>query len=153
MESTTIQKYIHTSPRKLRLVADMVRSMNPDMAMSVLQITPKSAAKDLFKAISTVLASAKMQGLNMQNVNFKKIEINESTKMRRFKAGTRGRVKPFKRRMSHIKIVVSDELGVRSAKMNERVEKNNASKQKESVMDDSAKKTKSGKGGRTESSK
>lgn len=109
MESTTIQKYIHTSPRKLRLVADMVRSMNPDMAMSVLQITPKSAAKDLFKAISTVLASAKMQGLNMQNVNFKKIEINESTKMRRFKAGTRGRVKPFKRRMSHIKIVLSDQ--------------------------------------------
>ena len=53
-------------------------------------------------------------------------------KMRRFQAGTRGRVKPYKRRMAHIKIVLSDELRVQS---------------KEN------KKTKSKKGGGTEASK
>ena len=110
MEITTIQKYIHTSPRKLRLVADMVRKMSPVQAVDVLQMTPKYAAKDLVKAIQTVLANAKQQGLDINSVVFKKLEIDESMKMRRYHAGTRGRVKPFKRRMAHIKIVVSDQV-------------------------------------------
>lgn len=111
MEVITIQRYIHTSPRKLRLVADMVRQMSPDAALNLLRVTPKDAAKDLSKALETVLANAKQQGLDIQNTAFKKLEINESTKMRRYRAGTRGRAKPFKRRMSHIKIVLSDEKG------------------------------------------
>ena len=111
MEVQTIQKYIHTSPRKLRLVADMVRFMQPAKALDVLQVTQKAAAKDLAKALETVLANARQAGLDQAKVGFKKIEINESMKMRRFRAGTRGRVKPYKRRMAHIKIVLSDEGG------------------------------------------
>lgn len=116
MEIQTIQKYIHTSPRKLRLVADYVRQMTPDHALNVLKVTPKMAARDFGKAISTVLANAKAAGLDASKLLFKKIEINESMKMRRFRAGTRGRVKPFKRRMAHIKIVLSDEGKVISHK-------------------------------------
>ncbi|MBI2314850.1 50S ribosomal protein L22 [Candidatus Daviesbacteria bacterium] len=110
MEITTIQKYVHTSPRKLRLVSDMVRKMAPQKSLDVLRLTPKMAAKDLVKALETVLANAKQKDLNPQNLRFSKIEINESAKMRRFRAGTRGRVRPFKRRMSHIKIVLTDDL-------------------------------------------
>lgn len=109
MEITTIQKYIHTSPRKLRLVADMIRKMEPVRALGILRVTPKYAAKDLTKALETVLANAKVAGMDVEKINFKKIEIDESMKMRRFQAGTRGRVKPYKRRMAHIKIVLSDE--------------------------------------------
>lgn len=108
MEVQTIQKYIHTSPRKLRLVADMVKKMEPNRALDVLKVTPKYAAKDLIKALETVLANARQAGLDTQKVVFKKLEIDESMKMRRFRAGTRGRVKPYKRRMSHIKIVLTD---------------------------------------------
>lgn len=110
MEAITIQKYIHTSPRKLRLVADMVRRMEPNKALDMLRVTPKYAAKDLIKGLETVLANAKQKGMDLGKLGFKKIEINESIKMRRFRAGTRGRVKPYKKRMSHIKIVLSDEL-------------------------------------------
>ena len=109
MDAVTIQKYIHTSPRKLRLVTDMVRQMEPAKALEVLGVTPKMAAKDLEKALRTVLANAKNQGLDVSKLAFKKIEINESIKMRRFRAGTRGRAKPYKKRMAHIKIVLSDE--------------------------------------------
>lgn len=116
MEIQTIQKYLHTSPRKLRLVSDMVRKMEPNKALAVLGLTPKTAAKDLEKALSAVLANAKQQGLDTSKLVFKKLEINESMKMRRFRAGTRGRVKPYKRRMSHIKIVLSDEGKVISQK-------------------------------------
>lgn len=108
MEIQTIQRYIHTSPRKLRLVADMVRRMEPLRALDVLKVTPKYAAKDLIKALETVLANAKQAGLNTEKVVFKKLEVDESMKMRRFRAGTRGRVKPYKKRLSHIKIVLTD---------------------------------------------
>ncbi|MBI2018358.1 50S ribosomal protein L22 [Candidatus Daviesbacteria bacterium] len=114
MEITTIQKFIHTSPRKLRLVADMVRKMAPFRAVDVLKVTPKAAAKDLVKAIETVLANTKQKGLDVEKVVFKKIEINEGTKMKRYRAGTRGRTKPFKRRMAHIKIVLTDEINLKS---------------------------------------
>lgn len=119
MEVMTIQKYIHTPPRKLRLVADMIRKMSPDQALDVLKVTPKAAAKDLSKALQTVLASAKQSGMSSEKAVFKKIEINESTKMRRFRAGTRGRAKPYKKRMSHIRIVLSDEGKVISQKKEE----------------------------------
>ena len=108
MEITTIQRYIHTTPRKLRLVADLIRHMEPNKALDVLRITQKSAAKDLARALETVLANARQLGVDVSKVGFKKVEIDESIKMRRFKAGTRGRVKPFKRKMSHIKIVLTD---------------------------------------------
>ena len=88
----------------------MVRKMEPIRALDVLRVTPKAAAKDLEKALQTVLANAKQQGLDIEKVNFKRIEINESMKMRRFRAGTKGRAKPYKKRMSHIKIVLSEEV-------------------------------------------
>lgn len=116
MEITGIQKYIHTSPRKLRLVADMVREMTPNDSLNVLGITPKAAALDLAKAIETVLANGKQRGLDISKLVFKTIEINESTRMRRFRAGTRGRVKPYKRRMSHIKIVLTEKTEEKEAK-------------------------------------
>lgn len=134
MEASTIQRYMHTSPRKLRLVADMVRKMQPGGALDILRVTPKNAAKDFMKTLETALANAKQQGLDAKALAFKTIEINESSKMRRFRAGTRGRVRPFKRRMAHIKIVLSDELVVRSKKTN----KEKGGKQTKVVMDNSA---------------
>ncbi len=123
MEITTIQKYLHTSPRKLRLVSDMIRKMEPGRALNVLGLTPKDAAKDLEKALKTVLANAKQKGMDISKLTFKKVEINESMKMRRFRAGTRGRAKPYKKRMSHIKIVLTDDLNLKSQSLNLKTEK------------------------------
>lgn len=114
MEATHIQKYIHTSPRKLRLMADMVRKVSPLKALDLLNFTPKVASVDLSKAIKTALGNAKTLGIDESLLTFKKLEINESMKMRRFRAGTRGRAKPYRKKMAHIKIVLSDELGVKN---------------------------------------
>lgn len=113
MEYITIQKNITTSPRKLRLVADMVRKMSPAKALEVLQFTNKAAAKPLVKAIKTVLANSKKD-----DVIFKTIEINEGPKLKRYRVGTagRGRGRPYRRRWSHIKIILSDELGEQKVK-------------------------------------
>ena len=106
MDIINQQKYIHTTPRKLRLVADMIRKMEPDQAIETLRFSAKVAAKDLSKAIKTALANAKVKGV--ENPVFKTIEVNEGSVMKRFRAGTRGRAKPYQKRMSHIKIVLSE---------------------------------------------
>lgn len=109
MEITQIQKNIHNSPRKLRLVADLVRNQNPTQALLTLRFTNKAAAMPLSKAIQTALGNAKAQNIDENSLVFKKLEINEGQKMKRFRAGTRGRVKRYVKKMSHIKIVLSDE--------------------------------------------
>lgn len=115
MEFITIQKNISSSPRKLRLVADMVRKMDPYAALDVLQFTTNGAARPLAKAIKTVVANAGSK----EGLVFKSIEINEGLKMRRYRVGTagRGRGRPYKKRTAHIKIVLTDEVKIQNAKV------------------------------------
>ena len=102
MEIGHTQKYIHTSPRKLKLVADMVRSMEP------------------LKAIKTAVANARQQKLPEEGLSFKSLEINSASTRRgvtgRFHAQARGRVSPYKKRQSHIRIILSDEGGSNGSK-------------------------------------
>jgi len=108
MEFITIQKNISSSPRKLRLVADMVRKMDPYAALDILQFTTNAASQPLAKAIKTVIANAGSR----EGIVFKSIEINEGLKAKRYRVGTagRGRGRPYKKRMAHIKIVLTDEI-------------------------------------------
>lgn len=107
MDYTHTQKNIQSSPRKLRLVTDMVRSMTPSQALEVLEFANQAAAQPLAKAIKTALAN-----VGKDEVVFKKLEINEGMKLKRYRIGTagRGRGRPYKRRWSHIKIVLTDEV-------------------------------------------
>lgn len=104
----TIQKNLKSSPRKLRLVADMVRKMSPAQAVLQLRFTNTAAAPLLAKAIKTVLANAG----NVEGLTFKTIEINDGLKMRRMRVGTagRGRGRPYKKRMAHIKVILTDDV-------------------------------------------
>lgn len=104
MEYMTIQKNLTHSPRKLRLVADMVRKLSPEIAIEQLEFTNRAAALPLIKAIKTVWANSGNKG----GLIFKKIEVNEGVKMRRFRAAPRGRVRPYKKRFSQIKIVLEE---------------------------------------------
>ncbi len=110
MEITHIQKNIHTSPRKLRLVADLVRSLKPSLAIQALNFTPKAAASDLAKAIKTSLANATVQNLDASILVFKRLEVNEELKMKRMRAAGRSRRRPYVKKTSQVKIVLSDEV-------------------------------------------
>ena len=108
MEFIHTQKNIHHTPRKLRLVADMVRKMTPDIAIQTLQFTNKAAAIDLLKALKSAVANAN----NRPNLGIKHLEINEAMKLRRGRPAPRGRMRPYKLRMSHIKVTLTDEANV-----------------------------------------
>ncbi len=133
MEARHTQKYLHTSPRKLRLVADLIRKIQPIKALDVLEFTTKAASIEMSKAVKTALGNAKQLGMDQAATSFKTLSVEESLKMKRFRAGTRGRAKPYKRRMAHIKIVLSDQIALDSKKKESRVKEQELVKKVEPV--------------------
>lgn len=113
----------------MRLVADMVRKMTPYQAVETLKFTNRAAAIDLAKAIKTAIANAG----SIDGLRFQSLEINEDMKMKRYRVGTagRGRGRPYKKRFSQVKVVLTDEV-----KLDKKTEKE-VNRQKV-VMDKSA---------------
>lgn len=93
----------------------MVRKMDPYAALDILQFTTNAASQPLSKAIKTVIANAGSR----EGISFKSIEINEGLKAKRYRVGTagRGRGRPYKKRMAHIKIVLTDDVKSQKVKV------------------------------------
>lgn len=109
MEKTYIatQKYLIMSPRKIRLVVDLVKKMKPTDAVEKLPFVQKRAGEVVAKVIKSAMASAKSQGVSDTDLLFKEIQVGEGPRLKRGKAASRGRWHPFKKRMSHIRIVLT----------------------------------------------
>jgi large subunit ribosomal protein L22 len=106
MTTSAYQKYLRMSPRKLRLVADLVRNMNVDKALTTLAFTRKRAAG----VLRQVVVAAKMNALKKQatdaTIRIKEILIEEGPSLKRFRPVSRGRAHSILKRMSHIKVTV-----------------------------------------------
>lgn len=106
MEFVSTQRYVRLSPRKLREVADVVRKLTPARAVATLPFIQKKGAVYFSKAIKTSIANAVAKGANQDDLVFREIQVSEGPRLKRFKAGSRGVVKPVLHRMSHIRIVL-----------------------------------------------
>lgn len=105
----TIQKYIRTSPRKLRLIADAVRSLSPEEALAHLKFTSKTAALPMSKAIKQAVSNAKDQrGLAVGKLAFKTIDVMDGPTYKRFQPVSRGMAHSIMKRTSHIKIELKE---------------------------------------------
>jgi large subunit ribosomal protein L22 len=106
-EYKATQKYLIMSPRKLRLVVGLIKKMKPADAVERLPFAERRAAGDLAKVIKSALANAKNQGVSETDLVFKEIQLGEGPRLKRGKAASRGRWHPFKRRMSHIRVILT----------------------------------------------
>ena len=105
----TIQKYIRTSARKLRLVADAVRVLSPEQALLHLKFTSKSAAEPMYKAIKQAVSNAKDQkGLDVTKLAFKTIDVQEGPTYKRFQAVSRGMAHSIMKRTAHILVELEE---------------------------------------------
>jgi len=109
MEAVSIQKFLKVSPRKVRLVVASVKKMKPGEAIEVLPHLNQAGALPMYKAVKSAIANAQVKGIPAKSLVFKEIQINEGPRLKRWRAGARGRAKPYERRMSHIRVVVSGE--------------------------------------------
>ncbi len=106
-EYKATQKYLLESPRKIRLVASLVKKMKPIEAVEKLPFVGKRAALDLIKVIKSAMSSAKNAGVSETDLVFKEIQIGEGPRLKRGRAASRGMWHPYKKRMSHIRIVLT----------------------------------------------
>lgn len=118
MEKTFIatQKYLLMSPRKIRLVVGVIKKMKPAEAVAKLPFVEKRAAEAISKVIRSAIANAKNQGVGETDLVFKEIQIGEGPRLKRGRAASRGRWHPFKKRMSHIRIVLMTQKTVQTSK-------------------------------------
>lgn len=100
------QKYLIVGPRKIRDVVSLIKRLSPVDAISKLEFINKKSSSLLAKVIKTTLAQAKTQGISDSNLKFKEIQVEEGPRLKRGRPVSRGMWHPYKKRMSHIRVVL-----------------------------------------------
>ena len=110
MEARAEAKTERISPRKVGLIAQTIRKKKVEDALGLLMLIKKRAAKPLYKLLKSAVSNAVNNAkLNKDRLVIKRIEVTPGPMLKRFRASTRGRVHPYKKRSSHIKIILTDD--------------------------------------------
>ncbi len=114
MEIIAKAQSVRISPRKVSLIADTIRGLSVGNALNLLVTTQKRASKTLEKTLRSAVANAKNKGLS-ENLIISEVLVSPSGALKRFRPSTRGRVHPYKKRGSNIKIKLKEvENGTKS---------------------------------------
>jgi len=109
MEARAVGKYIRISPQKARLVADVVRGMNVDKAITVLKFMPKKGATIIRQVIESAVANATQDDqVDVDNLIVKKITIDGGPSLKRIRPAPMGRAMKIIKRTSHITVVLDE---------------------------------------------
>jgi len=109
MEIRAEAKYIRVSPRKARLVADLIRNLDVEEAENQLGFLNKVAAEPIFKLLRSAVSNALHNfKLKKENLYIKEIQVNGGPALKRWKPRAFGRATPIKKRSAHISIVLGE---------------------------------------------
>jgi ribosomal protein L22 len=101
-------RYLRTSPRKVRLVADQVRGLPIDDARALLRFSPKGAARDVGKLLDSAAANAENNHeLVAEDLRVAEIHVDAGPTLRRWRARARGRATRIDRRTSHLSVALT----------------------------------------------
>ncbi len=107
MPVTAVAKGVHMSPRKVGVVAALVRGRTVAEAMTILDHTPRRSALPVKKAIESAKANADYNhNYKPDTLKIVSITIAPGARLKRFRPAAHGRALPFQRRTSHIRVVV-----------------------------------------------
>ena len=111
MEAKAINKYIGSSPRKMRLVIDLIRGMQVDKALEVLHFSVKHSSKDAEKtlrsAVANLLNSDDATRVEPQDLFVKEAFVNQGPTIKRISPAPMGRAYRIRKRSCHLTIVVA----------------------------------------------
>lgn len=101
--------YLRIAPRKVRLVADLIRKRRVNEAQSILAFTRKKAAKPILSLLKSALANAKHNfQLEPSALYISKITVNEGPKLKRWRPRARGQAYEIQKKTSHITLVLEE---------------------------------------------
>lgn len=111
IEARAVQRYLRRSPRKTRLVADLVRGDSVRKALDKLAFLNKGSAVDVAKVIKSAAANVRdkfeSERLDNDNLFIKAIFVDEGPVLKRIQPAPQGRAHPIRKRSSHITVIVS----------------------------------------------
>ncbi|MGH7832163.1 MAG: 50S ribosomal protein L22 [Candidatus Binatia bacterium] len=109
METEAITRFVRLSPRKVRLVVDLIRGKSVEDALNVLKFTPKRSAAVVAKTLRSAVANAEnTQSVDVDRLYVKRVMVDEGGMWKRFMPRAMGRATRIRKRLSHIKIVVDE---------------------------------------------
>ncbi len=111
MPVQAIAKGVTMSPRKVAVVAALVRGRSVADALTILEHTPRRSAVPVRKAIESAKANADHNhGYKPATLQITEISVSHGPRLKRYRPAAHGRALPFQRRTSHIRVVVDGEL-------------------------------------------
>ena len=103
-----LAKGVRISPRKVRLVVDMVRGKKVDEALTILKFSPTPAARAVAKVVKSATANAENNfQMEPSDLSITEIFAHEGRTFKRYRPQGRGRVNPILKRSTHIGVFVS----------------------------------------------
>ena len=109
MEAKAYLKYLRISPRKVQIVADLIRGKNVGTAMAILMQTPKAASEPMIKLLKSAVANAE----NNFNMDVEKLVVTEvfatpGPILKRVMPRAQGRAYRINKRTSHVTLTVAE---------------------------------------------
>ena len=109
MEARAEHKFARISPRKVKIVCDLIRDKDAELAKGILRNTPKHGADLLYKVLCSACANAENnQEMDPAKLYVSKVMVTPGPIIKRGRATARGRYSPIKKRTSHITVVVAE---------------------------------------------
>jgi len=124
MQVTAKLKYLRIAPRKLRLVADLIRGKDVFKARAKLNFLTKRGANPFLKLLESAVANASNNfKLDEKDLYLAKVLVDEGPKLKRWRPRARGQAFPIQKKTSHLLIVLEEKKGVNSEGVNLKKEK------------------------------
>ena len=110
MDAQARLRFYRGSAQKVRLVADTVRGQGVTRALAVLKLTHRRCAHDLEKLVRSAVANLeqKSPGLDSGKLVLRSIRVDQGPSLKRFRAGSLGRVFPRQHRYCHVTVQVAE---------------------------------------------
>ncbi len=119
-----IAKGVRMSPRKVGVVAALVRGRTVADAITILEHTPRRTALPVLKTVKSAAANADHNhNLKADTLRIVEISVTSGPRLKRFRPAAHGRALPFQRRTSHIRVVVDGEARAPKKPKTEKEEK------------------------------
>lgn len=121
MKSTYIARLVDypTSPRKMRLIADLIRGMEANKALDVLAFTRKEAAKTMSKVLRSAISNFEQKsGLRAEesDLYIKEVFVDESRSLKRVQPAPQGRAHRIRKRSNHVTLILDTKSPIESEK-------------------------------------
>ena len=118
MDARATAKYVRSSPRKARLVLDLIRGRDAGEAMNLLRFTKKRMAKEVEKVLRSAIANVegKSETIDVDDLYVSEAYANDGPRGKRIRPAPMGRAHSYQRRTCHIVVKVAEKVASASSR-------------------------------------